>query len=191
MHTGRGCELAPGLPCALLFFEGGSDNSSGAFAPRECGGVFGAQARHPPAVIVRQPVRPSAGRMTGSGGRSSIPEKAKRNREASAYWIARSRLRQPPSSEGGLRRVKRLRRACGIRRAEALAEAASRATTKLRSGARIRATGGGHDDRVCGAGVRMTSRLRCRSKAFLPRLFCRGLFASRKTRGPEHVALFA
>src|SRR5271168_4468810 len=31
MHTGRGCELAPGLPCALLFLRVLATQASGAF----------------------------------------------------------------------------------------------------------------------------------------------------------------
>src|SRR5580765_5950007 len=42
------------------------------------------------------------------------------------YWIARSRLRQPPSSEGGLRRSRGYAAAPLCWRAEALAKAASR-----------------------------------------------------------------
>ena len=45
------------------------------------------------------------------------------------YWIARSRLRQPPSSEGGLRRSRGYAAAPLCWRAEALAKAASRAMT--------------------------------------------------------------
>jgi len=40
--------------------------------------------------------------------------------------VPATRLRQPPSSEGGLRRVKRLRRGYGVGGAEALAKAAGR-----------------------------------------------------------------
>jgi len=43
------------------------------------------------AVIVRQPVRPLAGRMTGSGGRSSIPWRLGSTSEGAAYWIPRLR----------------------------------------------------------------------------------------------------
>jgi hypothetical protein len=39
MHTARGCELSTRSSHALLYFEGGSHNSSGAFAPRECGRI--------------------------------------------------------------------------------------------------------------------------------------------------------
>ena len=46
------------------------------------------------------------------------------------YWIARSRLRQPPSSEGGLRRSRGYAAAPLCWRAEALAKAPSRATTR-------------------------------------------------------------
>jgi hypothetical protein len=45
------------------------------------------------------------------------------------YWIARSRLRRPPSSEGGLRRSRGYAAAPLCWRAEALAKAASRAMT--------------------------------------------------------------
>jgi hypothetical protein len=77
MHADRGCELAPGLPCALCILRDNFWQSSGGLR-REGAEVCLAQARHPPAVIARE------------GGRSSILEKAKWNREASAYWIARS-----------------------------------------------------------------------------------------------------
>jgi hypothetical protein len=49
------------------------------------------EAQHTSVVIARQPVRPSAGRMTGSGGRSSIPQTVMISGEAAEYWIPRMR----------------------------------------------------------------------------------------------------
>ncbi len=58
----RGCQPAPGIPCALRFLEGKLRASLGCNAPRECGGVFG---RHRRLCAIAH-----------WGGRSSIPETA-------------------------------------------------------------------------------------------------------------------
>src|SRR5438874_8672865 len=39
LHARLRVQRAPGIPCALYFFEGGCWQSSGVFTPRECRGV--------------------------------------------------------------------------------------------------------------------------------------------------------
>ncbi|MBR1126451.1 hypothetical protein JQ628_33370 [Bradyrhizobium lablabi] len=64
-------QRAPGIPCALSS-EGSNDEARlGCELHREIANTYSL-------VIVRE------------GGRSSIPEAAVMNREAAAYWIARS-----------------------------------------------------------------------------------------------------
>src|SRR6266404_2919509 len=65
-HARPRVQRAPGIPCALFSFEGEEFESLGRDASRECEGIF--SCHRPP------PGRPNGRPMTGSGGRSSIPE---------------------------------------------------------------------------------------------------------------------
>src|SRR4051812_8647814 len=70
LHTRPRVQRAPGLPRALFFSEGvwSSKAKLGRSASRDSEGIFG---RHRPPTG-----RANARPMTGSGGRSSIPEAA-------------------------------------------------------------------------------------------------------------------
>jgi hypothetical protein len=86
MHTGRGCELAPGLPCALLFSRVVCTTARALSAPRECACVFQTGLRR---VGKATSVR---GSSTGEGG--SVPTIY--DEAVDPRWARRKRAFCPP-----------------------------------------------------------------------------------------------
>ena len=116
LHTRPRVQRAPGIPCSLCSFEGQRHANLGQITPREGEVMLGSgNAGTTPSL--------SSSAKAGDPVRRGLSAQSLRSLE---YWIAWSRLRQPPSSEGGLRRSRGYAAAPLCWRAEALAKAASR-----------------------------------------------------------------
>jgi hypothetical protein len=78
-HGDRGCQRAPGLPCALFQFEGEAERAT------QSSGETSRESAKPCLATTATPSSP------GLTGRSSNPETIMFNGEAAAYWIPRFR----------------------------------------------------------------------------------------------------